>query len=77
MTSFFCVSGGCLIWGAIAKRADPLIIGAALMFVVLVVRLVSLGQYGSFEGYIIPMVVELVLGVAGLVGARILPESRA
>lgn len=75
MTAFFCVSGACFLWGVWARRRDPLIIGAALMLVTLVVRLVSLGQYGSFEGYVPPMVVEFVLGAAGLVAARVLPES--
>ncbi len=72
-TAFFGVGGACFIWGALARRADPLTIGAALMLVTLVTRLVALGTYGSFEGYISPMVVELVLGGLGLIGARVLP----
>jgi len=72
-TSFFCVGGACLLWGAIARRSDPLIIGAALMLVTLAARLVALGAYGSFEGYIPPMVVEAVLGILALIGARVLP----
>ncbi|MEL6738951.1 MAG: hypothetical protein AAFO28_08500, partial [Pseudomonadota bacterium] len=39
-TSFFLISAVCYIWGAVAKRRDPLIIGAALMLVVLVCRLI-------------------------------------
>lgn len=73
-TAFFMVGGACLIWGAIARRRDPLIIGGALMLVTLAARLVSLSINGSFDGYIPPMVVELVLGVAALIGARILPQ---
>ncbi|NMW32306.1 hypothetical protein HKD42_09565 [Altererythrobacter sp. RZ02] len=73
-TAFFMVGGACLIWGAIARRRDPLIIGGALMLVTLAARLVSLSINGSFLGYIPPMVVELVLGVAALIGARILPQ---
>lgn len=75
MTSFFVVSGACYIWGALARRRDPLIIGAALMLVVLACRLLSLTQYGAFEGFIPPMVVELVLGVLAIIGSRVLPAK--
>lgn len=75
MTSFFGVGGACFIWGAWARRSDPLIIGSALMLVTLAARLVSLSINGSFEGYIPPMSVELVLGVFGLIGAKVLPEK--
>ncbi|MDY7098382.1 MAG: DUF4345 family protein [Pseudomonadota bacterium] len=75
MTAFFGVGGTCFIWGALAKRGDPLIIGAALMLVTLAARLVSLAIDGSFEGYIVPMAVEAVLGVLGLIGAKALPEK--
>lgn len=76
MTSFFAVSGACFIWGALARRPDPLIIGAALMLVVLVCRLISLVAVGPFEGFVAPMVVELLLGILGLTGARALPNKR-
>lgn len=74
-TSFFMASAGCLIWGAIAQRRDPLIIGALLMLVTLAVRLVALAIDGSFKGYITPMVVELVIGALGLIGAKTLPAK--
>lgn len=75
MTAFFGVSGACFIWGALARRGDPLVIGAALMLVTLAARIVSLALDGSFDGYIIPMVVEALLGVFGILGARILPNK--
>ncbi len=77
MTAFFCVAGGCLLWGVWTRRRDPLIIGAALMLVTLVVRLISLAQYGSFEGYVPPMVVELLTGVLAIVAARVLPVGKS
>ena len=77
MTAFFGVGGACFIWGALKSRPDPLLIGAALMLVTLVARLISLAEFGSFDGYIIPMVVELVLGVLGIVGAKVLPPKTA
>jgi hypothetical protein len=75
MTAFFCVSGACFIWGAWSRRSDPLVIGAALMLVTLATRLVALSAYGSFEGFVPPMVVEALLGIFGLIGARVLPEK--
>lgn len=76
MTAFFSVSGACFLWGAWARRSDPLIIGSALMLVTLAARLVSLAINGSFEGFIPPMVVEAVLGIAGLIGAKVLPNLK-
>ncbi|MFU7527492.1 DUF4345 family protein [Qipengyuania sp. ASV99] len=75
MTAFFGVGGACFVWGAWARRSDPLIIGAALMLTALAARIISLSINGSFEGYAPPMVVELLLGVLGLIGARVLPKG--
>ena len=75
-TAFFGVSGACFLWGAWARRSDPLIIGSALMLVTLAARLVSLAINGPFEDYLVPMVVEAVLGIAGLIGSRVLPVNR-
>lgn len=72
-TAFFVVGGASLLWGAWSRRPDPLIVGAALMLVTLAARLVSLAINGSFEGYLTPMGVELILGVSALIGAKILP----
>jgi len=74
-TAFFVVGGASLIWGAVAKRGDALAIGGALMLVTLFGRIVSLSIHGSFEGFLPPMAVEAVLGIAALIGARILPRS--
>ncbi|MCK0127261.1 DUF4345 family protein [Erythrobacter sp. F6033] len=76
MTAFFGVSGACFIFGAWARRSDPLVIGSALMLVTLAARLVSLAIDGGFEGFIPPMVVEALLGIFGLIGAKVLPETR-
>ncbi|UAB78176.1 hypothetical protein INR77_15770 [Erythrobacter sp. SCSIO 43205] len=73
MTSFFTVSGACLLWGAWGERRDPLIIGGALMLVVLLVRVISLFEYGTFDGFETPMVFEGIVGTLGLIAARILP----
>ena len=74
-TAFFGVSGAAFIWGAWKQHGEALVFGAALMLVTLAARLVSLSIDGSFEGFHVPMIVELVLGIGGLVGAKILPEK--
>lgn len=76
-TSFFGVGGACLIWGALAQRRDPLVIGGALMLVALVARLVSLAINGPFDGYIAPIVFEAVVGMAAIWGSRMLPAAKA
>ncbi|MGB3472838.1 MAG: hypothetical protein WBA51_18630 [Erythrobacter sp.] len=74
-TAFFVVGGASLIWGALAKRGDALVIGGALMLVTLFGRVVSLSIHGSFDGFLPPMAVEAVLGIAALIGARVLPRA--
>ncbi|WP_390583615.1 DUF4345 family protein [Erythrobacter sp. MTPC3] len=74
-TAFFTVGGACFIWGAWQRRRDPLIIGAALMLVTLVSRVVALLIDGSFDGFITPMVVEALLGIFGLIAAKKLPAA--
>jgi len=74
-TAFFLIGGVCHIWGALAQRRDPLMIGAGLMLVVLACRFLSLAQYGAFEGFAVPMIVEFVLGVLAIIGSRILPAN--
>ncbi len=74
-TAFFIVTAACLVWGAIARRRDPLIIGGALMLIPLFGRLLSLSVNGSFDGYLPPMAVEAVLGISALIGARVLPGT--
>lgn len=74
-TSFFVVGGACYIWGALARRPDPLIIGAALVLVAMTLRFVSLAINGPFDGFIPPMVVEFALGTLALTGAKVLPQK--
>ena len=45
------------------------------MGIVLAPRFVSLAIDGPFEGYILPMAVEAIAVVLGLLGARTLPEK--
>ena len=76
-TSFFWVSAGCLILGAWKANASLLNTGAALLGVVFVVRAVSLGIDGTYEGWAMPMAVEAVTTILALIAARVLPAKPA
>jgi hypothetical protein len=74
-TSFFWVSAGCLIIGSWKANASLLNVGAALLGTVFVVRGVSVVLDGTYEGWMMPMGVELLTAVVALAGARILPSG--
>lgn len=74
-TSFFGVLAACLIIGSWKANATLLNVGAALVGVVFAVRALSLFTDGKFEGWMMPMAVELLTVVVALVGARILPNA--
>lgn len=75
MTAFFIVAGGCLIWGGWARKGDPLLVSAALMFIALIGRAVGLIQDGTYEGWWPPMVVEGTVVALALIASRMLPHS--
>lgn len=74
MTAFFLVAGGCLIWGAWARKGDPLLVSAALMGIALFGRIVTLVIDGPHDGFILPMIVEGVTVVIALFCSRVLPH---
>jgi len=74
-TSFFFVSGGCFLLGAWKRSAGPLLVTVALMGIVLVTRFMSLAIDGPFEAFHVPMAVEAIAVVLGLLGAKMLPEK--
>jgi hypothetical protein len=74
MTAFFLVAGGCLIWGAWARKGDPLLVSAALMGIALLGRIVTLVIDGPHDGFILPMIVEGVTVVIALFCSRVLPH---
>ena len=73
--AFFWVSGGAFLLGAWKRNGPVLLVTVALMGIVLATRFVSLAMDGPFEGYILPMAVEAIAVVLGLLGARTLPEK--
>lgn len=74
MTAFFLVAGGCLIWGAWARKGDPLLVSAALMGIALLGRIVTLVIDGPHDGFILPMIVEGVTVIVALFCSRVLPH---
>lgn len=75
MTAFFLVAGGCLIWGAWARKGDPLLVSAALMAIALIGRLVTLVLDGPHNLFWQPMLVEGVTVILALIGSRVLPHT--
>lgn len=75
MTAFFVVAGGCLIWGAWARKGDPMLVTAALMGIAIVGRMVTLASDGAHDGWWLPVIVEAVTVVLALFGSRVLPHS--
>ncbi|MEP1420229.1 MAG: hypothetical protein ABJK59_00480 [Erythrobacter sp.] len=73
-TSFFWVTAGCLIIGAWKANATLLHTAAALIGTVCAVRAMSVFVDGTYEGWMMPMGVELLATLLALTAARVLPE---
>lgn len=73
VVGFFLVTGGTLIWGAWSNRRDPLLVAAALPGIALIGRLINMAQHGTYEGAIMPMVVEAVTAGLALLAIKALP----
>lgn len=75
MTAFFAVAGGCLIWGAWARKGDPLLVSAALMGIAIIGRLYTLVVNGTHDDWFVPVIVEAVTVILALIGSRMLPHT--
>jgi hypothetical protein len=75
-TSFFCVTAFCMMWGAWRRNADLLLVPAALMGTVLLVRIFSLAVDGTYQGFALPMAVEALHVVLLVAAWRVLPHHR-
>ena len=75
MTAFFLVAGGCLVWGAWARKGDPLLVSAALMGIAIVGRLYTLAVNGPHDGWFVPIIVEAVTVILALAASRMLPHT--
>ncbi len=75
-TAFFWVSGGCMIWGAWARNGDPLLVAAALMGVTFFGRLISLYVDGTYDDFMLPMIIEAITAILALLGSRLLPHHK-
>lgn len=74
MTAFFVVAGGCLLWGAWARKGDPLLVSAGLMIIALIGRIVTLFVDGPHDGFAMPMLVEAMTVLVALICYRVLPH---
>lgn len=74
-TSFFWVIAGCLIIGGWKANVTLLRVGASLVGIVFVVRGASAVIDGTYEGWMMPMAVELLTVVVALAAARVLPSA--
>lgn len=72
LTAFFLVAGGATLMGTWTARKEYLYVAAALMAIALVARLISAAQFGTFDGWVAPIVVEAITVVLALMGARVL-----
>ena len=77
LTAFFLVAGGTTLLGAWTAKKEYLYVAAALMGIALVTRIISAAQFGTFDGWLTPIVVEAVTAVLALMAVRVLPGSGA
>lgn len=75
-TAFFGVTAVCMMLGAWRRNGDLLLVPAALMATVLLVRGVSLGIDGPYPGWPVPMAVELAHVVLLVAAWRVLPHHK-
>lgn len=75
-TSFFGVIAVCMMLGAWRRNGDLLLVPAALMGTVLVVRALSLVWDGSYPGWPVPMVVEALHVTLLFAAWRVLPHRK-
>ena len=70
MTAFFVISGICLAWGTWAQKGDLLLAAAGLFGVAIIGRLVTLAADGTYEGWYLPIIVEVAAVTLALWGRR-------
>lgn len=75
-TAFFGVIAVCMMLGAWRRNGDLLLVPAALMGVAVLVRALSLGIDGTYPGWQVPMVVEIVHVVLLIAAWRVLPHHQ-
>lgn len=75
LTAFFVVAGGATLMGVWAERKEYLHVTVALMGIAFVARAISAAQFGTFEGWVVPIVVEAVTVVLALFAIRNLPRK--
>ncbi len=75
-TAFFVVSAVFMIWGAWRRRGDLLLFPLAMFLVAFTGRLVNLVVVGSYDGWFIPMTVEMVHVIVLALAMKAWPWAR-
>jgi hypothetical protein len=73
--ALFFVGGGAMIWGAWKRNGELLLVPAAIFGIALLGRCVSIAADGSYQGFIVPMLVEAAAVVLSVAGSRVLPHQ--
>lgn len=74
MSSFFLLTGGCMMLGAWRRSGDVLLVPAALCAISLVGRIVGLIADGTYDGFWLPLVGEALVLTLSLLGHQLLPH---
>jgi hypothetical protein len=75
MTAFFVISGICMAWGTWSQKGDLLLAAAGLFGVAIIGRLVTLAADGTYEGWYLPIIVEVVAVALALWGRQSLIQT--
>ena len=73
---FFGIIGICMIWGAWKSKGDLLLVPAIIMVLVIIGRIVSAVQDGSYDGYLVPMAIEALIAALLLQARAMLPHHK-
>jgi nitrate reductase gamma subunit len=74
MFGFFGIIGICMLWGAWKRKGDLLLVPAIIMVVVIIGRIVSATQDGTYDGYLVPMAIEALIAALLLLARSMLPH---
>lgn len=74
--AFFAIVGVCMVWGAWKRKGDLLLVPAIMMGLVIIGRLVSLATDGPYEGFAVPILLEVVIAAVALWARAMLPHHK-
>jgi hypothetical protein len=74
-TAFFAVSGLAMLYGGWKRSGEVLLVPAGLFGIAFVGRALSVIADGAYEGFAMPMAIEVATTVVCLAGWRMLPHE--